>query len=99
MEQKKYKVAQAGLGNRGRVHLDGITGNSDRLILSAVCDINKERLDDDSKVHPCNVEAAYHGYEILEALCVSALDNKPVYLPVNADQMPDIIKRMKEELI
>jgi len=55
-------------------------------------------LDDDSKVHPCNLAAAYHGYEILEALCVSALDNKPVYLPVDADEMPDIIKRMENEL-
>jgi len=55
-------------------------------------------LDDDAKVHPCNITAAYHGYEILEALCVSALDNKPVYLPVNVDEMPDIIERMKAEL-
>ena len=56
-------------------------------------------LDDDSKVHPCNVETAYHGFEILESLCLSALDNKPVYLPVNADEMPDIIERMKSELV
>ncbi|MCL1794372.1 MAG: Gfo/Idh/MocA family oxidoreductase [Oscillospiraceae bacterium] len=55
-------------------------------------------LDDDSKVHPCNISISYHGYEILEALCVSALDNKPVCLPVNPDEMPDVIKRMKAEL-
>jgi len=55
-------------------------------------------LDDDSKVHPCNISIAYHGYEILEALCVSALDNKPMYLPVNPDEMPDIIERMLHEL-
>jgi predicted dehydrogenase len=59
-------------------------------------------LDDGSKIHPCNLAAAYHGYEILEALCVSALDNKPVYLPVNVDEMPfaagDIIECMKNEL-
>ena len=55
-------------------------------------------LDDDSKVHPCNIAVTYHGYEILEALCVSALDNTPVYLPVNPDEMPDIIQRIKTEL-
>jgi len=56
-------------------------------------------LDDDAKVHPCNIAISYHGYEILEALCASALDNKPVYLPVNVDEMPDVIERMKAELI
>jgi predicted dehydrogenase len=52
-------------------------------------------LDDDSNsiVHPCNVAMAYHGYEILESLCLSALDNKPVYFPVNPDETPDIIGR------
>jgi len=55
-------------------------------------------LDDDAKVHPCNLAVAYHGYEILEALCVSALDNKPVYFPVNVDEMPDIIEYMKDKL-
>ena len=53
-------------------------------------------LDDDLKVHPCNVGISYHGYEILESLCASALDNKPVYLPVS--EMPDIIERMRAEL-
>jgi predicted dehydrogenase len=55
-------------------------------------------LDDDTKVHPCNISITYHGYEILEALCVSALDNKPVRLPVNPGEMPDIIERMLKEL-
>ena len=58
-------------------------------------------LDDNSKIHPCNISAAYHGYEILEALCVSALDNKPMNLPISASdiaEMPDVIERMKAEL-
>lgn len=55
-------------------------------------------LDDDNAVHPCNVATAYHGYEILDAMCLSALDNKPVYLPVDAAAMPDVIARMKAEL-
>jgi predicted dehydrogenase len=56
-------------------------------------------LDDDGKLHPCNLAITYHGYEILEALCVSALDNKLVRLPVDPDEMPDVIERMKAELI
>jgi len=55
-------------------------------------------LDDDAKIHPCNIAISYHGYEILEALCVSALDNKIMRLPVNANEMPDLIERMKLEL-
>ena len=55
-------------------------------------------LDDGSKIHPCNIAAAYHGFEILEAICLSALDKKPVYLPVNPNEMSDIIDRMKKEL-
>jgi hypothetical protein len=56
-------------------------------------------LDDDTKVHSCNVSISYHGYEILEALCVSALENRPVYLPANAGEMPDVIEKMKEVLV
>jgi len=45
MENKKYTIAQAGLGNRGRTHLAGIKSNAERLDLTAVCDIKRERLD------------------------------------------------------
>jgi len=55
-------------------------------------------LDDDSAVHSCDVSTAYHGFEILEAMCLSALDNKPVHFPVDVAEMPDIIERMKAEL-
>ena len=55
-------------------------------------------LDNDEAVHSCNVEIAYHGYETLEALCISALDHKIVYLPMEANQNVDIIQRMKNEL-
>ena len=56
-------------------------------------------LDDDDKVHPCNVELAYHGYEILEGMCLSALDNNRVELPLtNPAASSDILERMRKEL-
>ena len=55
-------------------------------------------LDDDSYAHPCSVSNAYHGYEIIEAMCLSALDNRPVHFPVDPDTMPDVIARMRAEL-
>ena len=54
-----------------------------------------EWLDDDGKVHPSNISIAYHGYETLEALCLSALENRLVRLPVNAAEIPDILERMR----
>lgn len=39
-------------------------------------------LDDDSKVHSCNIDTACHGYEILEGMCLSALNNVRVDLPI-----------------
>ena len=55
-------------------------------------------LDDDSKVHPCNVDISYHGYEILEAVCISAMDHIRVDLPLNPEECEDILQRMQEEL-
>ena len=39
-------------------------------------------LDDDRKVHPCNFESAYEGFEIMMALCRSALNGGQVALPL-----------------
>ena len=39
-------------------------------------------LEDDEKVHSCNIETAYHGFEVLEGMCISALDNVRVDLPI-----------------
>lgn len=41
-----------------------------------------EWLDDDGKVHPCNFESAYEGFEIMMALCRSALDGGQIPLPL-----------------
>ncbi len=55
-------------------------------------------LDDDEQVHSCNIETAYHGYEILEGMCMSALDNTRVMLPIqNLDYEP-VMERMMKEL-
>lgn len=55
-------------------------------------------LDDDSKIHPCNVDIAYHGYEILEAVCISAMDHIRVDLPLDPNKCEDIFQRMRLEL-
>jgi predicted dehydrogenase len=39
-------------------------------------------LDDDSRIHPCNGESAYKGFEILMALCRSAVTRGKVKLPL-----------------
>ncbi|HXJ90100.1 MAG TPA: Gfo/Idh/MocA family oxidoreductase [Candidatus Binatia bacterium] len=39
-------------------------------------------LDDDRKVHPCNFESAYEGFEIMMALCRSAADGGQIPLPL-----------------
>ena len=46
-------------------------------------------LDDDRKVHPCNFESAYEGFEIMMALCRSVVDGGQVALPLT-DTMDEI---------
>ena len=41
-------------------------------------------LDDDRKVHPCNFESAYQGFEIMMALCRSAALGGQVALPLTS---------------
>ena len=55
-------------------------------------------LDDDSKPHSCNIETAFHGYEILEAICLSALDNKRIDLPLTDFSYEPVLERMAREL-
>ncbi len=55
-------------------------------------------LDGTLSYNPCNVEISYHGYEILEAMCISALDNVRVDLPLPDGEYEDIIERMKQTL-
>lgn len=55
-------------------------------------------LDDDSKPHSCNIETAYHGYEILEGICLSALNNTRVDLPLTDFDYEPVFDRMAREL-
>jgi predicted dehydrogenase len=55
-------------------------------------------LDDETKVHPCNVDISYHGYEILEGLCLSALDHTRVDLPLKTTGGEDLNDRLHREL-
>ena len=41
-------------------------------------------LDDDEKVHPCNFESAYKGFEIMMAFCRSAAQGGQVRLPLES---------------
>lgn len=55
-------------------------------------------LDDDSKPHSCNIETAFHGYEILEAMCLSALNNTRIDLPLTNFDYEPVLERMEKEL-
>lgn len=46
-------------------------------------------LDDPSRLHPCNGESAFKGFEILMALCRSAIERRKVTLPLGPGE-PEI---------
>ncbi len=53
-------------------------------------------LDDETKVHPCNFESAYRGFEIMMALCRSAAGRGQVALPL--DSPADEIEMLRAAL-
>ena len=55
-------------------------------------------LDDDSRIHSCSIETACHGYEILEGMCISALDHVRVDLPIRDLGYEPVFDRMRREL-
>jgi predicted dehydrogenase len=55
-------------------------------------------LDGKTDHHSCDVEIAYHGYEVLEAVCISALEHRRVDLPLDPEQCQDSFERMRREL-
>jgi predicted dehydrogenase len=55
-------------------------------------------LDDDEKVHSCNIDISYKGYEILEGMCISALEHRRVDLPISDLNYEPVIDRMREVL-
>ena len=54
-------------------------------------------LDDDAKVHPCNGDVTYHGFETAMAICLSSLEHRQVELPMDLPAEP-LVERMKAEL-
>ncbi len=55
-------------------------------------------LDDDAIVHSCNIQTAYSGYEILEGMCLSALENVRVDFPLDPASYAPILPRMHAQL-
>jgi len=53
-------------------------------------------LDDPSKVHPCNGETAYHGFELVMGICLSGLERRRVTLPIEPSE--PIMERLQREL-
>jgi len=54
-------------------------------------------LDDPAKVHPCNGEISYHGFELLAGIVLSALDRRKLCPPIQ-EARESFIGRMRNEL-
>ena len=48
--------------------------------------------------HPCSLSQAYHGYEILEAMYVSAIERTRVDLPMRLPLEYDALEVLKDKL-
>ncbi len=53
-------------------------------------------LDDPGKVHPCNGEVTYHGFELVMGICLSSLERGKVSIPLGP--VEPIIERLGKEL-
>jgi hypothetical protein len=51
-------------------------------------------LDDDARVHSCNFQSAYQGFEIMMAFCRSAAEKGQIGLPL--DSAADEIQLLKD---
>ncbi len=57
-----------------------------------------EWLDDSRKVHPCNGEISYHGFQILLGMCLSGYENRIIDLPIEQVSTEPILEILKREL-
>lgn len=57
-----------------------------------------EWLEDDNKVHDCNIQISYHGYEILEGMCLSALEHTRIDFPIKDLEYEPVFEQMKRKL-
>jgi predicted dehydrogenase len=55
-------------------------------------------MEDDSKVHSSNINTAYHGYEILESMYMSALERTRMDLPITFPLKYDALTELKKNL-
>jgi len=55
-------------------------------------------LDDPKKVHPCNGEISYHGFQILMGMCLSSYENRRIDLPIKQIPVEPILQTLKREL-
>ena len=53
-------------------------------------------LDDSTKIHPCNGEITYHGFELVMAVCLSGLERRRITVPIEPSE--PIMERLKREL-
>ena len=53
-------------------------------------------LDDPAKVHPCNGDITYHGFEAVMGVCLSSLERRKITLPLESHE--PIMERLESEL-
>ncbi len=53
-------------------------------------------LDDPAKVHPCNGDVTYHGFEMVMGVCLSSLERRKITLPIESCE--PIMERLKSVL-
>lgn len=53
-------------------------------------------LDNPNKIHPCNGEVTYHGFQILMGICLSSLEKRKINLPLKTSE--PILERLRREL-
>lgn len=84
-----------------------VTKSSSGLISGPGCfDVPKDQplyirdladwLDDPGKIHPCNGEITYHGFELAMGICLSSLERRKISLPLRTSE--PIIERLRREL-
>ncbi len=57
-----------------------------------------EWLDDPRKVHPCNGDISYRGFQILMGICLSGYENRRIDLPIEQIPTEPILETLKREL-
>ena len=53
-------------------------------------------LDNPTKIHPCNGEVTYHGFELAMGICLSSLEKRKINLPLKTSE--PIVERLRREL-